>query len=85
VSARGPDVTPAGGPAPGDAAFPPPDGWCVEITRGDEVVERSVFLLAEDAREHAKGHAWRHKGDVARVFERRAGDTVFSTVIRFDA
>lgn len=67
-----------------DADFPPDDGWCVEITRDGGTVETGVFLLAEDAREHAKRHAWQHKGDVARVFERRGGRTVVETRIRFD-
>lgn len=66
-------------------AFPPDDGWCVEITEavGGAPVERVVFDLAEDAREHAKRHAWQHKHHRAEVTERRGGATVFRTVIAF--
>ena len=65
--------------------FPPDDGWCVEITaRGSgAVVDRQTFSLAEDARDFAKQHVWRHKDNVARVFERRGGTTTFSTEVAF--
>lgn len=65
--------------------FPPNEGWCVEITHGDPpvTVGQRVLTLAEDAREYAKEHAWRNKGDVARVFERRGGETVFETRITY--
>lgn len=67
-----------------DAPFPPSDGWCLEVRdeRGT-AVRRETFLLAEDAREAAKVHAWQNKGHQATVFERRAGDTVFRTVIAY--
>jgi hypothetical protein len=66
-------------------AFPPPDGWCVEVTGRDgaEVVERRVFRLAEDARDFAKQHVWRNKSHSALVFERAAGETVFQTRVEF--
>jgi len=66
-------------------AFPPEDGWCVEVTAtsGGAIIDRRVFSLAEDARDFAKQHAWQHKDHVARVFERRAGVTVFSTDVAF--
>jgi hypothetical protein len=73
-------------PAPADPpAFPPDDGWCVEVTaRGDgSPVERRVFVLAEDARDFARQHVWRNKGHVAEVFERAAGRTVFRTRVEF--
>jgi hypothetical protein len=67
------------------SAFPPADGWCVEITGqdGGQVVAQQVFSLAEDARDFAKQHVWQHKGDRARIFERRDGATVFSTEVAF--
>lgn len=64
--------------------FPPADGWCLEVRdAGGAVLRREVFMLAEDAREAAKTHAWQHKDHTARVFERRAGETVFSTTIAY--
>jgi hypothetical protein len=67
------------------STFPPEDGWCVEITAraSGVVVAQRVFSLAEDARDFAKQHAWQHKDEVARIFERRGGATVFSTEIAF--
>ncbi len=47
------------------------------------MVAQRVFSLAEDARDFAKQHAWQHKDDVARIFERRSGATVFSTEVAF--
>lgn len=66
-------------------AFPPDDGWCVEIVARDSdvVIAQEVFVLAEDARDHAKQHVWRHKDHVARIFERRGGQTVFRTEVSF--
>ena len=66
-------------------AFPPDDGWCVEIVARDDgaVIEQQVFVLAEDARDHAKQHVWRHKDHVARIFERQGGATVFRTEVSF--
>jgi len=65
--------------------FPPEDGWCVEITarHSGAVVAQEVFSLAEDARDYAKQHVWQHKDDVARIFERRGGATVFTTEVAF--
>jgi len=67
------------------SAFPPADGWCVEITAREsgEVILQQVFSLAEDARDFAKQHVWQHKDDLARIFERRDGATVFSTQVAF--
>ena len=67
------------------STFPPADGWCVEVTAREsgEVVVQEVFSLAEDARDFAKQHVWQHKHDVARIFERRSGATVFSTEVAF--
>lgn len=67
-----------------DVPFPPADGWCLEVVdHSGTIVRRDVFLLAEDAREAAKTYAWQHKDHQATVFERRAGDTVFRTVIAY--
>ena len=65
--------------------FPPADGWCVEVLErdGTAVVDQQVFSLAEDARDFAKQHVWRHKDHSARVFERVAGETVFQTRVAF--
>jgi hypothetical protein len=69
----------------GTSAFPPEDGWCVEVAAREngEVVVQEVFSLAEDARDFAKQHVWQHKDHVARIFERRGGVTVFSTEVSF--
>jgi len=68
-----------------DAAFPPPDGWCVEIVDREDgaLIAQEVFSLAEDARDHAKQHVWRNKDHVARIFERAGGETVFRTEVAF--
>lgn len=65
--------------------FPPSDGWCVEIVGrdGGAPVLQEVFVLAEDARDFAKGHVWQHKDQTARIFERRDGVTVFATIVAF--
>ncbi len=65
--------------------FPPDDGWCVEIVErdGTTVLDQKVFSLAEDARDYAKQDVWRHKDHVARIFERTAGRTVFTTEVAF--
>ena len=65
--------------------FPPADGWCVEVTAraSGTVVAQQVFSLGEDARDFAKQHVWQHKDDIARIFERRDGTTVFSTEVAF--
>jgi hypothetical protein len=67
------------------SAFPPADGWCVEVTAREtgEVIAQQVFSLAEDARDFAKQHVWQHKDDLARIFERCDGATVFSTEVQF--
>ncbi|MFN8109995.1 MAG: hypothetical protein U0Y82_09160 [Thermoleophilia bacterium] len=68
-----------------NAPFPPPDGWCVEIVdvAAGHVVDRRTFALAEDAREFAKRHVWANKGHRAEVFNREAGETVFTTTVVF--
>jgi hypothetical protein len=65
--------------------FPPDDGWCVEVTEraSGAVVTHAVFVLAEDARDYAKQHVWRHKDHTARIFERLGGATVFTTEVAF--
>ena len=69
----------------GSNTFPPPEGWCVEVTArdGGQVVAQQVFTLAEDARDFAKQHVWQHKDHVAQIFERHGGATVFTTEIAF--
>lgn len=65
------------------SAFPPDDGWCVEVRPADGGgdVARAVFSLAEDAREWAKARVFAHPDEVAEILERRAGETVFRTRI----
>jgi hypothetical protein len=66
-------------------AFPPEDGWCVEVVDRDSgtAIDQQVFSLAEDARDFAKQDVWRHKDHVARIFQRAAGQTVFTTEVAF--